>query len=409
MNLSWYIARKLVGQKKHFNPTSRGILNASIATISVGVVVVLIAIASGKGLEQEIRKKLAVFTSDVRISHINNSSIHSYKALETDLTQDSLIRATDGVEWMQKVAIVPALLKNNTDVEQVFFKGFDEQVNWKNIESFITEGRLPKIGEKKGREVLMSASLGKTMGYKLGEEAIFTFFEEQKKKIKLRKCTIVGFFSTGMLDLDKQYIFGDIQLIRKLRGWKNDEFDFWEVQSKPYYSHQKLEDDLKGNTAFNLKVSLNKNLYPDIYTWIETFDYNIYILLIIIGVVASINLISTILILVLERSMFVGILKGLGMTANKIRGIFSYYMLFTISKGLAIGNLIGIGFCIIQWNWKVIPLDAKAYHISYVPIYFAWKDFLLVNIIMLIISGIFMILPLFFVNKINPIKILRFK
>ncbi|MCT4665929.1 MAG: FtsX-like permease family protein [Flavobacteriales bacterium] len=406
MNTEFHIAKGIIKGKLTQNSSSKPIISASITTISVGIIVLIIAIATGKGFKEKIEEKMSFFTADIRVSFNNNSDIHHYKPLEKDDEQTQKFSQIEGVSSIYKASYKVGVLKNGKEVHQVFFKGVDSEFPWKRFEKFIVSGSVPKTGTK---EVLVSQKVIDLLGYKLGNDLIITFFDDDKQRIKSRKLKIVGIYKSGFSEFDKQYILGDLAMIQKLNRWKKGEFSFWEIYIKDKSRLEEMREIVNAQSQFYHKISTYREIYPNIFHWTDSFDYNIYILIIIIGAVTSINMVSTVLIILLERSQMIGVLKTLGMENGKIRKLFSYYLLYLVGKGIFWGNLIAISFCLIQSYFKIIPLPSEGYHIDHVPIQLNFSDIISVNILVLSIVFIVMFLPLLYIRRLQPSRILRFK
>ncbi|MGB0428108.1 MAG: ABC transporter permease [Flavobacteriales bacterium] len=410
MNATLYIAKRLISSKLDKDSSSGPIIKVSIASIAIGIIVLILAVASGSGLEQKIKEKILIFNSPMQISHLDFYSQYDFPALKQNPKLEQTLENHPKLRAVHQAAYKSALLKNGEDVSGVVFKGYDSDLALNKLKDFITAGRLPDFEHEKGsQEVLISETLAKKMNYKLDEQIFLFVVDQERMKERVRPLKIVGLYEVGLSGFDELILFGDIKIVQKLNRWKEQEFAFLELETKSQQGLESLKEELRAELPFDLRIRDLRQLHPELIAWVDTFDNNIFILLIIIGIVASINMISTILISMLERSEMVGILKSIGMNNGKIRQVFLYYMLYLVAKGLLIGNAIGLLIYFLQTTFHIIPLDQKNYHVDYVPMNLPFSSFIFLNLGILTISFLILVLPSYFVKRIQPIQVLKFK
>lgn len=411
MNTPFLLAKKLIKSKLEKDSSSKPIIQVSVASIAIGIIVLTLAIATGKGLEHTIRKKMQVYASPIQVSHLDYYSKFDYKPISPNSTLETVFEYEKHITSFHKAAYQSALIKNGTEVNPVVFKGYSQDFSWDTFKGYLKSGRFPNLDveSKRGsKEVLMSKRLAKKMNYTLNDKVFMFVIDQENQKQKVKPLTIVGIYDVGVVEFDDIYIYGDLKVVQKLNKWNEGEFAVWEINIDDYSNINEINEEVNDLIPFDLRARQIRSIYPNMFVWIDMFDTNIYILLIIIGLVASINMISTILISILERSEMVGILKSLGMPNRDLRSVFLYYMMYLVSKGLIIGNVIGLAICYIQHQFKIIPLDEASYHVAHVPIYITLADVLALNITIIGISLIVLLIPSLFIKYIRPVKILRF-
>lgn len=411
MNTPFLLAKKLIKSKLEKDSSSKPIIQVSVASIAIGIIVLMLAIASGKGLQNTIKNKMQVYASPLQISHLDYYSKFDYKTLKPNTTLEILLKEQPDITSFHRAAYQSAIIKNGMEVNPVVFKGYSKEFTWDTFKDYMVDGRFPDLSKssKKGsKEILMSRRLAKKMNYKLNDKVFMFVIDKEQQQQRVKPLTIVGIYDVGVVEFDDIYIYGDLGVVQNLNKWKEGEFSVWEININNYNNIDEINDKISDIIPFDLRSRQIRSIYPNMFVWIDMFDTNIYILLIIIGLVASINMISTILISILERSEMVGVLKALGMPNGDLRTVFLYYMMYLVSKGLLIGNLIGITICYIQYTFKVIPLDEESYHVAHVPIHITISDILALNITIIAISLIVLLIPSLIIKYIKPVKILRF-
>ena len=411
MNTPFLLAKKLIKSKLEKKSSSKPIIQVSVASIAIGIIVLTLAIATGKGLEHTIQTKMQVYANPIQVSHMDYYSKFDFKPILPNSTLETIFEHEKHITSFHKATYQSALIKNGTEVNPVVFKGYEHTFTWDSFEGYLESGRFPTFdttGVKGSNEVLISKRLSKKMNYKLNDKMFMFVIDQENQRQKVRPLTIVGIYDVGVVEFDDIYIYGDLKVIQKLNRWKEGEFGVWEINIDDYENIDQITSTVNDLLPFDLRARQIRSIYPNMFVWIDMFDTNIYILLVIIGLVASINMISTILISILERSEMVGVLKSLGMTNGDLRSVFLYYMMYLVSKGLLIGNVIGLAICYIQYTYKVIPLNEESYHAAYVPIHITLTDVLALNLSIIGISLLVLLIPSLFIKYIRPVKILRF-
>lgn len=381
----------------------------AIIAIALGMVMMLVSIATGIGLQRKIREKIALFNGHIEISNFdNNVSQVSVKPISNK--QDFYPEFSDvpEVNYLQGVATKAGIIRTETDFEGVIVKGVGQDYNWQNIEEYITQGRLPNYKDELNSEILISEYLCKRLGFSLDQKVI-TYFLKDQNKFNIRSFKVVGIYNSGYEEFDKAYLFTDIRHIQRLSKWKADEVGSFEVFINDFKNIDKLNAKVYDNIPSSLDSTSISDKYSNIFQWLDLFDLNIAGIIGIMILIAGINMITAILVLILERTQLIGMLKAMGSTNKSIRKIFMYNATYIILKGLLWGNIIGLSLLALQYFFKVIELNPSNYYVNSAPVYITVQHVLLLNIGTLILCVIMLWLPSYIITKIAPVKAIKFQ
>ncbi len=417
MNLEYFIAKRLNTKDLTSKTLSYLIIRITTVAIALSIATMIIAIAIVIGFRQEIENKLSDFVGNILITKHTSNESYELEPVALDSSVIEKIRNTKGVDYVQVFAIKPGLVKHGNNIEGVVLKGIWKDFNWKYFEQYIVEGEKFDLPEnKKSKKAVISEELARLMDYDVGDN-MFMFFVQDPPR--LRKYKISALYNTGLVDFDKIYVLVDIREIQKLNNW-TDSAGFmisgYEVFVKDFKDIDKVAGELKRKIAFGfhpgkpkLKVQTIKELYPDIFDWLTLVDMNVVVILVIMLVIALINMTTGLLIIILEKTSFIGILKALGARNASIKKIFVYNSWFMLKRGLIWGNALALGFVFVQKYFHVIPLDPEIYYVRAVPVSLDFFTWLAVNLGTVVITLIFMILPATIATRIDPIKAIRFE
>jgi lipoprotein-releasing system permease protein len=413
VNLEFFIAKRIHFQQGRKNISRPAVRIATIG-IALGLAVMIIAIAVVVGFKQEIRNKTIGFGGHIQITNFDNNNTYEMNPIKADKALIKKIMSVDGVTHVQRFATKPGIIKTNTEFEGIVIKGIDAGFDWKFFKSNLVEGKIIDVsGSTPGNQVVISKYLTNLLGLKLGD-SFYTYFIQDR--VRARKFKIVGIYSTNFVDYDKLFVLADMRQVQELNDWPSDSFSGLEVLISDFDKIDDVGDAVYAVTAnrFNKEgsaftIQTIKQLNPQIFSWLDLLDMNVWVILILMLAVAGFNMISGLLILILERTSMIGILKSMGATNWSIRKIFLYHSFFLIGKGMLWGNFIGLSLCAIQYYTGVIPLDAEAYYVSTVPITFNWLYIILLNLGTFFASLLMMIGPSYLITKINPAKIIRYE
>ncbi|MDP5158714.1 MAG: FtsX-like permease family protein [Flaviramulus sp.] len=410
MNYEYFIAKRIIGSKAYKSSISAPIIKIGISAITIGLIVMMIAIATGIGLQQKIRDKVVAFNGHITITNYDsNNSQESVFPISKNQDFYPEFKSVEGVNHVQVVATKFGVIRTETDFEGAIYKGVDNDYNWQYFNEFLIEGRLPSFKDKWNEEVLISEYLANRLGFKLVDEFQMVFAKDDPEKLpNYLKCKIVGIYNSGFQDLDKQFLIGNIKHIQRINKWDEDQVGNFEVFLNDYSQIQQKGIEIYQNTpsTFNTQTVIEK--YDSIFEWIKIFDKNIYGIIGIMILIAGINMITALLVLILERTQMIGILKALGSNNWSIRKLFLYNASYLILLGLFWGNLLGLALLFAQKYLKLFPLDPSVYYVAEAPVYISFGYILVLNIGTLILCFLMLLVPSYIITKISPIKAIRF-
>jgi len=394
------------------NSISNRIINIAIIAVSIGVTIIIIAISTGKGLQEKIKSKTVAFNGHISITPFeNNESQISVLPFQDDLKLRKTIKKSDGINVINSVAFDGVILKNKNDFEGGLFKGVDYNYNWDAIKEFLVEGNYPKINKKNiSNEIILSKVIANRLSLDLGDN-IDLYFQNPKNQNKpyRSRFKIVGLFYSGFPDIDNNLIYGDIDQIRRVKKWETNKIGGYEIFINNIYNSDKVSEKIYNDLPSNLdSISISKK-YNSIFQWISLFDFNILIILIIVIIVSIVNLSTAILILIFERSKMISLLKTMGLKNFVIKKIFLWSGLLIILKGLLIGNFFGLLFFIIQKKYGLIKLDPETYFVEVAPVILSFREILYTNFLFVVVCVFLLWIPLNIILRITPSKSLRFR
>lgn len=411
MNYEYFIAKRIIGSKAYKSSISAPIIKIGIAAITIGIVVMMVAIATGIGLQQKIRDKVVAFNGHVIITNYDsNNSQESGVPISTKQDFYPEFNSVDGIKHIQAVATKFGVIRTETDFEGLVLKGVGGDYDWSYFKEFLVEGRVPDYTQKRNEDVLMSQYIANRLGFKLGDTFQMFFKKDDPEKLpNIITYKIVGIYNSGFQELDATYVIGDIRHLQRINRWEDDQIGNFEVFIDNY---SELEE--KGIEIFKaipsvLDAKTVTQNYYSIFEWIKIFDKNIYGIIGIMILVAGINMITALLVLILERTQMIGILKALGSNNWSIRKLFLYNASYLILLGLFWGNLLGLGLLYAQKQFKLFPLDPSVYYVTEAPVYINLGYILALNIGTLVLCLLMLLVPSYIITKISPVKAIRFE
>jgi lipoprotein-releasing system permease protein len=413
LNLEYFIAKRLIKGKEHKISISAPIIKIAIAAIAIGVVMMLIAIATGLGLKEKIREKVTAFNGHVQIyNYDNNNSEVSVVPVSTVQDFYPEFKSVDGIVHIQAVATKAGIIRTEETFEGIIAKGVGKDYNWTPFNEFLIDGVLPKYSSDLNSDVLISKIMANRLNLKVGD-SFFTFFLRDDAADKIpnqRKFTITGIFDSGFEEIDELYIFIDIRHIQRMNKWKDTEVGGFEVFLDNFDDIDEKDIEIRSKTFSTLDNRTIKDKYYKIFEWIGLFDFNIALIIGIMIIVGGINMITALLVLILERTPMIGILKALGTTNWSIRKVFLYNAAYLIAVGLFWGNLIGLGIIFIQEKFRLFKFpNPKEYYIEYIPVSIDLWIILLLNAGVLLLCLLMLLIPSYIITRITPVKAIRFE
>jgi len=374
----------------------------------LGLGVMILSLAIVRGFKQEIREKVRGFSGDLQVLKfdLNNSNENSPFPADPKFAKKAI--ANHLITKVMPFATKPGIIKANTEIEGVVLKGVDKTYDWTFFKKSMVDGNVLDFTDttEAKKQLLISQSIADRLKLKVGDKILMYFVQEP---LRWRPFTIKGIFSFGIDEVDKTYVIGDMSLINRLNDWNPDEIGGYEIKIADFDRINEAATTLDSILPVKLKSSTVMDNYSTIFAWLGLLDGNTNVVLVLMTIVAVINMISALLIMILERTAMIGILKAMGATNESIQAVFFNSAFYLIGLGMLLGNIFGIGIGLLQSYTHILKLDQASYYMNFVPIQFNWEDLILVNIGTLSICMIAMVVPSMLVAKITPVKAIRFK
>ncbi|CAM3756241.1 ABC transporter permease [Flavobacterium chungbukense] len=410
MNLEYFIAKRLITAKDYKSSISAPIIKIAISAIAIGIIMMIVSVATGIGLQKKIRDKVSAFNGQIIISNYdnNNSDITLVPiSKKQDFYPD--FKSVPEVSHIQAIASKAGIIRTENAFEGIVFKGVGADYDWNNIKEYIVEGKLPDFSKEINEDVIISRFLANRLNLKLGDQ-FNTFFikEEQGKLPNSRRFKIVGIFNSGFQDFDATYIIGDIRHIQRINKWNADQIGAFEVFVNDFNEIKSVGNLVYEKTSSTLDTETIVEKYSYIFDWLQLFDFNIVVILAVMILVATINMVVALLVLILERTQMIGILKSMGANNWSVRKIFLYNAFYLILRGQFWGNLIGISLLLVQQQFGIIQLNPENYYVNQAPVYFNWIYILLLNLLTVTVCFLVLLIPSYIITKISPVKAIRF-
>ncbi|MFC7357105.1 ABC transporter permease [Jejudonia soesokkakensis] len=411
MNLEFFIARRIITSKDHKSNISAPIIKIAITAIVLGFVVMLVSIATGVGLQKKIKEKVSAFNGDIVITNYDtNFSNDSGIPISINQPFYPEFKSVNGIRHVQATALKGGVIRTETDFEGVVVKGVGADYNWEYFEEFLTEGNLPDLSGDLNSESLISQYLANRLGFKVGDK-VRTYFlnTDSSKAPRSRAFVVSGIYDSGFLEFDQQFMMADIRHVQRLNNWEDTLVGSFELFVEDFDEINEVANQVYTEIPSDLDAVSIRDKYYSIFEWTDLFDFNIALIIGIMILVAGINMITALLVLILERTQMIGILKALGSTDWSVRKVFLYNAMYLIGVGLFWGNLIGIGLLLIQKYFKVITLNPQTYYVTEAPVYFDVGYIVLLNIGTFLLCLVMLLVPSYIISKISPVKAIRFE
>jgi lipoprotein-releasing system permease protein len=413
MSTGTFIARRLIKDRKQDTSFSRPINVIAIIGIALGLAVMILAVSILTGFKQQIRDKVAGFGAHIQV--VNFDANLSYETVPVSSAQPFIdkIRNHPGIRNIQVFATKAGIIKTDENIQGVVLKGIGSDYDWSFFRTNVVEGEVVTVTDTaRTDEVLISKKVADMLGLKLGDSFSMFFVQDPPR---MRKFTIKGIYETSLEEFDKTYLFCDIDHIRRLNGWKDGQVSGFEIFINDFDELDYMTDVVRDAIGYKmaeeeeqLKVTNIRMRYPQIFDWLGFQDTNVIIILLLMILVAGFNMISGLLILILEKTNMIGVLKALGAENKVIRSVFLYQAAWLTAKGLLWGNIIGIGLALLQLKTEVISLDPASYYLSSVPINLDPLHILLLNAGTMAAIILMLLIPSQLIARITPVKAIRY-
>lgn len=407
MKLEYFIAKRLITSKDYKSSISAPIINIAIAAIAIGIIMMLVSVSTGIGLQQKIREKIAAFNGHIVISNFDsNQSEATLVPVSIRQSFYPTFKNVPEVEHIQAVAVKSGIIRTETAFEGIMFKGVGRDYDWKFIKEYLTQGRLPNCMASLNQEVVVSSIIASRLKLKLGD-SFHTYFMKPNG-YSIRNLKIVGIFNSGFQEFDSSYILGDIRHVQKLNKWNKDQVGAFEVFVNDFSAIEKIGEKVYEETSSVLDSKTIVEKFSYIFEWLKLFDINIIVILVVMILVATINMVVALLVLILERTQMIGILKALGADNWSIRKIFLYNAFYLVARGLFWGNLIGIAILLFQYYFGIIKLNPENYYVNEAPVYFNLVYIVVLNLMTVLVCFLVLLIPSYIITRISPVRAIRY-
>jgi lipoprotein-releasing system permease protein len=414
MNFPYFIAEKLIKGRREGASFSRPINVIAIIGISVGLAVIIIAVATLTGFKKQIRDKVVGFGSHIQV--VNFDANYSFETAPVNIEPDLLakIKNLPGISHVEVFATKAGIIKTRENIQGVVLKGIGPDFDWSYFRSCMVDGKVFTVSDtgSTGNRVIISKKLSGMLHLQTGDSISMHFIQDPPRT---RRFIISGIYETSLEEFDKIFVFCDIRHIRRLNGWEDEQVSGLEIFIDDFDDLEKMTLEIQNAIGYRLqenvptvKVRNIREKYPQIFDWLNFQDMNVVIIIILMLIVAGFNMISGILILILEKTNMIGILKALGAEDKTIRKIFIYQAAYLIGKGLLWGNLIGIGLAFLQLKTGFVSLDPSSYYLKTVPINLDIFHILLLNAGTMAVIILMLLIPSQLVSRITPVKAIKY-
>jgi len=407
LKTEFFIANRITSKNKaNF---SRPIIRIAMLSIALGVAVMIVSVAIVTGFQKEIRNKVIGFGGHISITGFNDNISMESTPLSINQPFYPSITNQKGITHIQVFATKAGIIKTDEDIQGVVLKGIGPDYNWTFFKDKIIKGKPFLISDTgKTNDIILSEYLASQLKLDTGMHLLMYFINEGQTQPSLRKFNICGIYNTGLEEFDKMYVLGDIKHIQRLNNWDSSQVGGFEIIIEDFSKLEEITEQVYTSIDYNLTCANIREQYPQIFDWLEFQDVNVTIIIIMMVLVAAINMVSALLILIIEKTSLIGILKALGMRNWGVRKVFIANAFYLILRGLFWGNIIALIFCLIQMHFGIIKLDPASYYVREVPINLDVLNILLINFGTIVVCLLVLIIPTYVVTRISPVKAIRF-
>lgn len=374
--------------------------------VALSIAVMVISDSIVIGFQNEIKEKICAFASHIVVGNLKSDFLYENDPLSVDKNLIASIQKIPDVSYVQMFATKPGIIKAENSIEGVVLKGVDKNFKWDFFKKEYFEGQVISFNDStSSNDIIISKSLAQLLNLKLGDHAIMYFI---KDKIRAENFVIKGIYKTGVEEIDKVFILCDLKQIQELNNWKPNQVGGYEIFLNDFNKLDTVNSQVRALTDVSMDTKTVKQRYPQIFDWLGLLDANIRVILILMAVVATINMVTALLIMILERTRMIGVLKALGAHNWKLQKIFLINGMRLILFGLAAGNAFAFGLLLIQKYFHVIKLPEESYYLSEAPVSFQWTHIIFINAGAFLVCALALLLPSILVSRIRPVKAIRF-
>jgi len=413
MNLPYFIAKRLIKGRDDEKSFSKPINVIAIVGIAMGLAVMIIAVAVLTGFKQQIREKIVGFGANIQIVNFDSNISYETAPIRQGKEFVGKIKEIPGISHIQVFATKAGIITTDEEIQGVVLKGIGSDFDWGYFSENMVEGEIFTVNDSiRTDNVIISKKISDMLKLGLGDSFAMSFIQDPPRA---RKFTVTGIYETSLEEFDEIYVFCDINHIKRLNGWEDDQISGFEIFIDKFDRLDELTLAVRDAVGYSLtegeesyKITNISLKYPQIFDWLSFQDLNVVVIIVLMLVVAGFNMISGLLILILEKTNMIGIMKALGSTDKTIRRTFMYQAAYLIGKGLVWGNLIGIGLALIQLKTGIFALDPSSYYLKTVPINLELAHIILLNAGTMAVILIMLLVPSKLIGKITPVKAIRY-
>ncbi len=415
MNWRLFVAKRIYSSNEGRKEVSKPAVRIAISGIAVGMAIMIVSIAVVIGFKNEVRKKVISLGSDIHVTNFDAQRTYESSPIVTSDSIMQLVRHTPGVKHVQRYSTKPGMIMSDDNFLGMVLKGVGQEYDTEYLKNHLIAGEIPNFDDKKSsNNVIVSAYIADKLKLNVGDK-IFTYYIDDNN-VRARRLNVSAIYRTNFSSYDNLFLITDIHTVNRLCRWENSQSSGLEIAVKDYSKLDAIANNIRSKIDTNMDyyggvyfTQTIEEITPQIFAWLSLLDTNVWVILILMMGVAGFTMISGLLIIILERTNMIGVLKALGATDGAIRTIFLNFSIFLIGKGLFWGNLVGLSLCAVQYYFKVFKLDPINYYIEYVPIEFNWIYYILLNIAALIVSVLMLVGPSYLISSIHPAKSIRFE
>lgn len=413
-NWKFFIARRIYRSREGEKEVSKPAVRIAMAGIAIGLAVMIVSVAVVIGFKHQVRDKVIGMGSDIVVSSIEGAQLYQMNPVVANDSLLSVIQNIPQVSHVQRYATKPGMIMTADNFQGMIVKGVAQEYDWTYLKAHLQEGEIPALTDSvASNRVLVSCSMADKLSLKVGDK-LYTYYIEGN--VRARRLTVSGIFQTNFSAFDDYFLITDMYTVHRLNGWEPDQVGGVEVAVSDYRFLNSVNDDIRGHIQEQSDrygaiycSRTSEELYPQIFAWLDLLDTNVWVILILMTGVAGFTMISGLLIIILERTQMIGVLKALGADNASIRQIFLSFSVFLIGRGMCWGNVIGLSCCLIQYFFEPIKLDPATYYVNAVPVELHLGWIVLLNVCTLLVSVGMLVGPSYLISHIHPAKSIRFE
>ncbi len=406
MSFSSFIASRITFKSKR--TFSKLIVRIAIVGIMLGLGVMILSLAVVRGFKQEIREKMRGFAGDIQVVKYDLNESYENSPFDEDTKLEKQALSKHLITHVMPFATKPGIIRANDEIEGVVLKGVEKNYDWSFFKKIMITGKVIDFTDSVAaqKQIMISEQTADRLKLKVGDNILMYFVQEPLRKRPFKIC---GIYRSGVEEVDKTFVVGALSLIQRLNDWSPNQIGGYELRVDDFDRLNEAASYLDNILPVKVKAYTIIQTYSTIFEWLKLLDTNTVVMLVLMLAVAVINMISALLIMILERTSMIGMFKAMGATNWSLQKIFLYNAFYLVGVGLLLGNLLGFGLGYLQLITHFFKLDPESYYMSFVPVQFNWLDAVLLNVGTLIICFLVLIIPSTLVTKISPVKAIRFK